>query len=221
VLRLRDEADCLSSNRTEQSLRPHPSAGHRSKSPYRASGLVHRPRAVTITAPKRPVKTSLADSSAPYYAFAKGRSFFGRSNTSIAAMNTGTAARAKPTERVPDRSATKPIVKGPKKPPRFPTELMSAMPTAAEYPVRNSLGSAQKGLRQLKIPAANKHNRLTQKIGEGVVPNSKSAAVPTNAGIATWYRRSSLRSELRATASIAANASKLGIVRRSPTAVLE
>src|SRR6516225_7975346 len=43
VLRLRDEADCLSSNRTEQSLRPHPSAGHRSKSPYRASGLVLRP----------------------------------------------------------------------------------------------------------------------------------------------------------------------------------
>jgi hypothetical protein len=136
-------------------------------------------------------------------------------------MNTGTAARAKPAESVPDRSATKPTVKGPTKPAKFPTELMSAMPPAAEYPVRNSLGSAQKGLEQLKIPTANKHNRLTQRAREGVVPNSNNATVATNAGIATWYRRSSLRSELRATATIAANASKLGIVRRSPTMVLE
>jgi hypothetical protein len=37
---LQDEADCLSSQRTKQSLRPHPSAGHGSKPPYRASGLV-------------------------------------------------------------------------------------------------------------------------------------------------------------------------------------
>ena len=61
VLRLRDEADCLSSNRTEQSLRPHPSAGHRSKSPYRASGLVHRPISVSGAARKQTVRTAVAD----------------------------------------------------------------------------------------------------------------------------------------------------------------
>ena len=61
VLRLRDEADCLSSNRTEQSLRPHPSAGHRSKSPYRASGLVPRPGAVLRLPQERPLAQRKAD----------------------------------------------------------------------------------------------------------------------------------------------------------------
>jgi hypothetical protein len=34
---------------------------------------------------------------------------------------------------------------GPRKPPRFPIELITAMPTAADASVRNSAGSAQKG----------------------------------------------------------------------------
>lgn len=41
MLRLQHEADCLSSHRTERSLRPHPSAGRGAEPPYRASGLVY------------------------------------------------------------------------------------------------------------------------------------------------------------------------------------
>lgn len=43
VLRLRDEADCLSSQRTKRSLRTHLLAYYGPKPPYRASGLVLRP----------------------------------------------------------------------------------------------------------------------------------------------------------------------------------
>jgi hypothetical protein len=34
---------------------------------------------------------------------------------------------------------------GPTKPPRLPTQFTNAMPAAAENPVKNSLGNAQKG----------------------------------------------------------------------------
>ena len=43
----RNEAECLTSKHTKQNLRPQPPSGVRSKSPYRASGLVHRPQAAT------------------------------------------------------------------------------------------------------------------------------------------------------------------------------
>jgi len=43
-----------------------------------------------------------------------------------------------------------PTMDGPKNPPRFPTELMNAIPLAADNPVKNSLGIAQKGLSELQ-----------------------------------------------------------------------
>lgn len=146
---------------------------------------------------------------------------FGSGNTNIAARNTGIAARATPIESFPERSVTTPTARGPTRPARFPTELISAMPPAAEYPDRNSLGSVQKGPRALQRPAATRHNRITEDKGEAVAPSSKSDAAPTNAGIAIWYRRSSIRSELWQTATIAASPTRLGIASRSPITVFE
>lgn len=54
-----------------------------------------------------------------------------------------------------------------------------------------------------------------------MAPNSEKPIPATNAGIATWYRRSSMQSELRETKNIAASPIRLGIVSRSPTTLLE
>lgn len=64
VLRLQDEADCLSSQRTEN-LRAHPPAGHRSKSPYRASGLVLRSFSDSDRAPHESFTARKAEISGP------------------------------------------------------------------------------------------------------------------------------------------------------------
>src|SRR6516162_8640077 len=61
MLRLQHEADCLSSHRTERSLRPHPSAGHGAEPPYRASGLVLRPERVLGTSQQQTSNLKKAD----------------------------------------------------------------------------------------------------------------------------------------------------------------
>jgi len=53
------------------------------------------------------------------------------------------------------------------------------------------------------------------------VLSRKRAAAPRTAGIATWYRRSIMRSELRATIIIATSPVMLGIITNSPTKLLE
>ena len=60
-------------------------------------------------------------------------------------MNNETPTPAKPELIFPVLAAIAPIAYGPANAPRFPTELIKAMPAAAENPVRNSLGIAQKG----------------------------------------------------------------------------
>ena len=61
-----------------------------------------------------------------------------------------TPANARPPYSVPVFCVMNPTMDGPKNPPRFPTELMNAIPLAAENPDKNSLGIAQKGLRELQ-----------------------------------------------------------------------
>src|SRR5438874_11856047 len=58
-----------------------------------------------------------------------------------------TPANPSPPYKLPVFWLINPTTDGPKNPPRFPTELMTAIPLAAENPVRNSLGIAQKGQR--------------------------------------------------------------------------
>src|SRR5580704_3450656 len=90
---------------------------------------------------------------------------------------------------------------GPASPLRFPKQLIKAIPAAAENPVRNSLGSAQKGPHRLKTLDATRHQSVTERKTDPdvVVPSSISEAAPIIKGIAAWYRRSNLRSELRPT----------------------
>jgi hypothetical protein len=45
--------------------------------------------------------------------------------------------------------AATPMIDGPTKPPRFPTELMKAIPEAAEKPARNLLGIEKNGPKKL------------------------------------------------------------------------
>ncbi len=57
-----------------------------------------------------------------------------------AAMARIAAINSRPLLNEPVRSLSQPIVNGPKKPPRVPTELMNARPPAAAVPGRNREG---------------------------------------------------------------------------------
>src|SRR6185437_557142 len=74
---------------------------------------------------------------------------FGKSKRSTADINSENPTRIRPMDIPPDRFVSTPIVNGPTKPPRFPIELMNAIPAAADNPDRNSLGSDQNGPRKL------------------------------------------------------------------------
>ena len=90
-----------------------------------------------------------ADHSASNQRFASARSFVGTSKTSVADTNKENPATARPPYKLPVLSLMAPIANGPTNPPRLAMEVINAMPEAAEYPVRNSLGIVQKGPRKL------------------------------------------------------------------------
>ena len=73
----------------------------------------------------------------------------GRSNRSVADTKSETPAKVKPPYKLPVLWLIAPIAYGPAKPARFTTELIKAIPEAAEMPVRNSLGRDQKGAQKL------------------------------------------------------------------------
>src|SRR5579862_2558672 len=72
-----------------------------------------------------------------------GLSFIRSTTSQLNAMARATAS--KPPRNVPVAFRMMPITQGPANPPRFPTELISAMPTAAAVPLRILVGIAQKG----------------------------------------------------------------------------
>ena len=100
---------------------------------------------------------------------------------------------------------------------------MSAIPAAAENPVRNSFGSDQKGPHRLKIPDATRHQSVTERKTEldVVIPSSVREAVAIISGIAAWNRRSILRSELLPTRIIIGNPMRYGVITSKPTVVFE
>src|SRR6266849_6860354 len=114
-----------------------------------------------------------------------------------------------------------PTTKGPTKPPRFPTELIKAKPVATAEPERNSLGMAQNGARKPQRPISTKDKSATATKGERVVPMRERVKTAASTGNAAWNFRSSLRSELCEMRTIAAAATRLGIMTRRPTVVLE
>src|SRR5262249_5471792 len=84
------------------------------------------------------------------FAGTQARTALGSSNASNAATSMEHPAKARPPCSVPVFSVMNPTMDGPKNPPRFPTELMNAIPLAAENPVKNSLGMAQNRLSELQ-----------------------------------------------------------------------
>jgi len=80
-----------------------------------------------------------------HFVFLSARAFLGNSKTSVADMNNEAPTPTKAERILPVLEAIAPIAYGPANAPRFPTELIKAIPAAAENPVRNSLGIDQKG----------------------------------------------------------------------------
>src|SRR5258708_8173241 len=98
---------------------------------------------------------------------------------------------------------------------------MRAIPTAAEKPVRNSLGKAKNTGKQLYTARAAQDRTAIEIAGEWIAPKNSKAIPPKATGIPMWYRRSSLRSEWRETRIIPTKPTTLGITTRNPTKLLE
>jgi hypothetical protein len=79
----------------------------------------------------------------------------------MADVNIEMPTKTSPVLKLPVLSPIAPIAQGPTKPPRFPKQLIKAIPAAAEYPVKNSLGSAQNGPQKQKMPEATTHQSAT------------------------------------------------------------
>src|SRR5215472_16022139 len=101
----------------------------------------------------------------------------GKSTASRAETNRESPSNAKPPCRFPVFLFITPRAYGPTKPPRFPIELIKAMPYAAEIPQRNWLGTDQKGPRVLESAMTTTDKRATERDGECVV-TSASIAIP-------------------------------------------
>src|SRR5215472_11281517 len=90
----------------------------------------------------------------------------GRSTASTAETNRESPSKAKPPCRFPVFLFITPRAHGPTKPPRFPIELIKAMPEAAEIPQRNWLGTDQNGPRVLESAITTTDKRATERDGE-------------------------------------------------------
>jgi arabinofuranosyltransferase len=112
---------------------------------------------------------------------------------------------------------TRPTSDGPTKPPRFPIELISAMPPAAADPVRNAVGSVQNGPSAPQMPAAAMQNETSDSRGTVLYPLSSRPAAPASAGNVTCHRRSPVLSECAPTYTMTNAAATYGIADRIPT----
>src|SRR5215469_13137569 len=103
-------------------------------------------------------------------------------------MNQATPAEMSPPRKLPVVLMMVPMAWVPTKPPRFPKQLIKAIPAAAEYPVKNSLGSAQNGPQKLKMPEATTHQSATTNKTElgAIVPSNTNAAAADASGTAAW-----------------------------------
>src|SRR4029077_7565476 len=66
-----------------------------------------------------------------------------RVKTTAAPSTAHPASRSSPTVKLPVRSFRYPIANGPAKPDKLPSELIAAMPAAADAPVRKLAGNGQ------------------------------------------------------------------------------
>jgi hypothetical protein len=100
-----------------------------------------------LTSRRKDIHQSPADPAARTGAAGKARAVGmckkkAQTNAEISPSN---ASPYRPPEKLPVTSFITPTYQGPKKPPRFPIELIQAMAAAAAVPVRNIGGIAQNG----------------------------------------------------------------------------
>src|SRR4029077_608806 len=101
---------------------------------------------------------------------------------------------------------------GPRKPPRFPMELMSAMLAAAAGPLRNTVGSAQNGDgKEYNAIVATEKARIANPTRFPAKTLTSSATPKSRIGTAAWSFRSDGRSECDADQSIAGSAASQGM----------
>src|SRR4029434_7182052 len=97
---------------------------------------------------------------------------------------------------------------GPKNPPRFPTELIKAIPPAAAVPLRNPVVQAQKGATVDLIPEKARINPAKAMYGFFAVAAMAKPTAAENAEAATCPRRSPFKSERWLTRYITTPATK-------------
>jgi hypothetical protein len=113
------------------------------------------------------------------------------------------------------------MANGPTKPPRLPTELITAIDTAAVERVRNSVGNAQNGDLNAYRPARLRQIIAIAKAGLPIKPAPTKASAATPSGMAECNRRSACRSERRDHQIITAVANTYGSMAISPTSVCD
>src|SRR5437763_12035949 len=111
------------------------------------------------------------------------------------------------------------MIDGPANPPRLPTALMSAMPLAAPVPRRNAVGNGQNGGVALYMPTAATESARKEATGAPASALAASPMAAVHADPATCQRRSPVRSECAATATIPIAAARNGPALRNPTAM--
>src|SRR5262249_9795361 len=107
---------------------------------------------------------------------------------------------------------------GPTKPPIFPTELTSAMPTGAPPPATTDVVSVQNGPNIDARPSIANEVSASDGMRLRVNALAANAAPPHAAAIVMCHRRSPVRSEWRPTETMPMAATTYGIALSRPTA---
>src|SRR4051812_24528933 len=110
-------------------------------------------------------------------------------------------------------------MEGPTNPPRFPMELMVAIPAAAAGPDRNSVGIDQSGGLAELIPTFTSVSAATSARRPPLDPAMKRPAEAARHAKATCQERSPVRSECRAHKIIASTETVGGTMLRNPTVI--
>src|SRR6185369_2457211 len=95
---------------------------------------------------------------------------------------------SRPPLNSPVEFLSRPMMYGPKKPPRFPRELMNAIPTGASRVPSAVVGMAQKGPTMAKTPSMAMLSDVIAVNTEVEYAAQKRASAPVMAAVATWPR---------------------------------
>src|ERR1700723_2056956 len=111
---------------------------------------------------------------------------------------------------MPNLSLSQPVRNGPRNPPRLPRELITAMPAAALAPERYELGMAHSGALAALTPMLMTVSAKMKATADCATPAHTKPRLAATQGKITCHLRSTVRSEWRAQATMAAMATKDG-----------